>query len=310
MKLTLGHTPDTDDAFMLYALLKGRVDTEGLEFREVLEPIAALNRRAAAGELDVTALSVAALPGAVAYLVLPCGACMGTGHGPLLVARDRTVTVPPDTRENREWRRGEYANERGLQWRMSRAGSGMDLLGVPGLDTTACLAARFVRQDLRPVAMAFDEILPAVVRGDVAAGVLISEDQARVNEFEFEVKDLGCIWEELLAAPLVLGVDAAHERLRPDVQHAVARVFRRSIRFALANPDEALADAMRFCRGLDAGSVKRFVLNYVGEHTVDMGDAGRRSISRFLDRCHAAHLASECTVRFLDADEEAGEAAS
>lgn len=254
--LTIGHTPDVDDAFMLYGLLTGRVELEGLEFTEVVAPISALNDQAREGSLDVTAASVGFVPElADTYDILTSGACMAEDRGPLLVQRA-----------------GEQANS----------------IAVPGLNTTAYLVLRCLVDSFEPVVMPFDSILQAVSLGEVDGGVLISEDQQLWKGRGLEATDLGKAWKERTGYPLPLGVDLVRRDLDEEIKRSVARAFKRSVEFALGNVSEALDYAMRYARKATREEAETFALTFVGPYTLEMGHRGRVAIGTFLDTCQMA----------------------
>jgi 1,4-dihydroxy-6-naphthoate synthase len=259
--IRLGHSPDPDDAFMHYALAEERVDLRGLRFEHVLKDIQTLNVWAMEGRLEVTAISVHAYPYVQdRYLLLPHGASMGSGYGPIVVTRE--PLGDDDLRRT--------------------------TVAVPGLLTTAFLALRLRLGDFPHVAMPFDEILPAVARGDVEAGLLIHEGQLTyAGEGLAKSIDLGEWWQAETGLPLPLGANAVRRDLGPDVIHDVTEVLRESISYALANREQALAYAARFGRGLDDELNDRFVGMYVNELTEDYGEDGRRAVRELLERGEA-----------------------
>jgi 1,4-dihydroxy-6-naphthoate synthase len=265
VRLLLGHSPDPDDAFMFYALAAGKVDTEGLEFEHVLQDIETLNRRAERGELEITAMSVHAY----AYLhdryrVLPHGASMGDGYGPLFVAR-RPLGVA-DLRRSR--------------------------IAVPGLRTSAYLAARLALGEFDAVVVPFDRIMEHVYAGESDAGLLIHEGQLTWKQAGFhKVLDLGEWWrDETGGLPLPLGVNTVRSNLPPDVVAKCVRVLGRSIRYALEHRAPAVQHALQWGRGLDTPLADRFIGMYVNELTEDLGERGRAAIRAFLDRGHTAGI--------------------
>lgn len=272
--ISLAHSPDSDDAFMFYALAEGRVDTEGLTFTHELSDIETLNRRALSGELAVTAVSFHAYAYlAGRYLLLPHGASFGDGYGPVVVARR------PLTRE--QVSRGEVA------------------VASPGGRTTAhlalCLWAPGVKTVLRP----FDEILEAVRDGDLEAGLLIHEGQLTFeDEGLVEAVDLGRWWKQETRLPLPLGGNVVRRDLGADRIARISRALSRSIEYGLAHRQEALGHAMRFARGLDRGRADRFVGMYVNEWTRGYGPEGRRAVQLLLDRGHAAGLIPAVTAEY------------
>lgn len=258
MRITLGHTHDADDAFMFHAILNGRIDTEGLVFEDRLEPMAALNEKARVGAYHMTALSVASLPHvAEGYDVLTSGSCMAEERGPLLCLRKNLLTQD---------------------------------IAVPGLSTSACLAAQLYKAAFHPVPMPFDRILPALESAEIDGGVLISEDQMRVDRERFNCVDLGEWWNRTTGLPLPLGIDVVAKSLAMDTKRRICRVFRRSIRYALENPNEAWEYAMGFGRGIGREDGMKFVGTFVNAYAVDMGERGKEAILSFLRACHEANL--------------------
>lgn len=267
--LTLGHSPDADDAFMFYALAEGRVHTPGLRFEHVLQDIQTLNERALRGELDITAISFAAYPAVAAhYALLPSGASMGDGYGPLVVAHRRLG--------REELRRCKIA--------------------VPGVLTSAFLALQLwlerPARELDWIVVPFDRIFDALAEGRAEAGLLIHEGQLTYGRAGLEVcVDLGRWWAETQdGLPLPLGGNVIHKRLPAPLRSRVARILTESIRYALDHRPEALAHALRYGRGLDPGLADRFVGMYVNHWTLDYGPKGREAIRRFLGLAHQRGL--------------------
>jgi len=264
--ITVAHSPDSDDAFMFYALAEGLVDTEGLAFAHELADIESLNRRALAGELPVTAVSFHAYAHlADRYLLLPHGASFGDGYGPVVVARR------PMARE--EIARGAIA------------------VGAPGKLTTAALALALWAPGARLEFRSFDAIAGDVREGRLEAGLLIHEGQLTFRAEGFtEVVDLGRWWKETSGLPLPLGGNVVRRDLGPETIARVSRALSRSIEYGLSHRDAALAHAMRYARGLDPGQADRFVGMYVNDWTRGYGPKGRLAVQTLLDRGHAAGL--------------------
>jgi len=265
MLLRLGHSPDPDDAFMFYALAEGLIDTEGLEFEHVLQDIETLNRRAENGELEITALSVHAYAYLRdRYVLLPHGASMGDGYGPLFVSRKPM--------------RVEDLNQA--------------VVAIPGLRTSAFLAARLAVGDFEHTVVPFDEIMDYVIAGEADAGLLIHEGQLTYAGHELnKVLDLGEWWREATGGlPLPLGVNAIRRDLPQDVIERINRVLGHSIRHALEHRDAAVRHALQYGRGLDASLADRFIGMYVNDLTQDLGTRGRMAIEEFLKRGHRAGL--------------------
>jgi len=261
MLLRLGHSPDPDDAFMFYALAAGLVDCEGLEFEHVLQDIETLNRRAENGELEITAVSVYAYAFLhERYLLLPHGASMGDGYGPLIVSR-KPMRVE-DLRDAR--------------------------IAVPGTRTSAFLAARLALGYFQHVHVPFDEIMEFVRAGEADAGLLIHEGQLTYAGHDLnKVLDLGEWWRDTTAGlPLPLGVNVVRRDLPEDVMRRVLRVLGRSIDYGLEHRAPAVEHAMRYGRGLDRALADRFIGMYVNDLTRDLGERGRAGIQEFLRRGH------------------------
>lgn len=273
-RITVAHSPDSDDAFMFYALAEGLVDTEGLAFDHELADIETLNRRAAAGELAVTAVSFHAYAFlADRYLLLPHGASFGDGYGPVVVSRR------PIERE--------------------AIASGAVTVASPGARTTAALALALWAPGVRTVLRAFDTILEGVRDGELEAGVLIHEGQLTFAEEGLtEIVDLGRWWKGETGLPLPLGGNVVRRDLGPDRIARISRALSRSIEFGLAHRDDALAHAMRYARGLDPRKADRFVGMYVNEWTQAYGPEGRRAVQRLLDRGHEAGLLPKVTAEY------------
>jgi 1,4-dihydroxy-6-naphthoate synthase len=265
-RVRIGHSPDPDDAFMYYAIAKGRVDTSGFAVEQVLEDIESLNRRALAGELEVTAISIHAYAHlADRYALMACGASMGDGYGPIVVAREAMSA-------------GELRGK---------------TIAIPGTLTSAYLALRlYLGTEFPFVVVPFDEILDAVASGRADAGLIIHEGQLTYGTLGLaKIVDLGVWWGERTGGlPLPLGGNAVRRDLGPDAMRALTKMYKDSIAFGLANRAEALAYAKDFGRGLDDRTNDRFVGMYVNDLTLDYGERGRRSIQRFLDEGTAAGI--------------------
>jgi len=272
--ITVAHSPDSDDAFMFYALAEGRVDTEGLTFVHELSDIESLNRRAMAAELAVTAVSFHAYARlADRYLLLPHGASFGDGYGPVVVAND------PISRE-------EIA-------------SGAVAVASPGDATTAALALRLWAPGASTSVMPFDRIQDAVKSGAFRAGLLIHEGQLTFKEEGFvEVVDLGRWWKEETGLPLPLGGNVVRRDLGPERIGRISRALSRSIEYGLEHRSAALDHAMRYARGLDRDKADRFVGMYVNSWTQGYGEAGRRAVQLLLDRAHAAGMTPRVTAEY------------
>ncbi|HKV39946.1 MAG TPA: MqnA/MqnD/SBP family protein, partial [Blastocatellia bacterium] len=257
-EITLGHSPDPDDAFMFYALAADKIDTEGLKFRHVIEDIETLNRRALDGELDVTAVSIHAYAHVLdKYALLTSGASVGDNYGPLIISQ-RPMTL---------------ADLKGVR------------LAVPGLMTTAYLTMRLCVGDPETVVIPFDQIMDAVDDGRADAGLLIHEGQLTYAARGFhKVIDLGEWWKAETGLPLPLGGNAIKKSLGPELIAKVSRLLRDSIEYGLAHRQVAVRHAMAYGRGMEEGLTDRFVGMYVNDYTIDYGEKGREGVRLLLKR--------------------------
>jgi 1,4-dihydroxy-6-naphthoate synthase len=252
--IRIGHSADPDDAFMVWALEAGKVDTRGLELEPVDSDIQTLNEWALEGRLEVTALSAGAYPSvADRYSLLPHGASFGEGYGPIVVAR-------------------EALDPRGVE------------IVTPGALTTAKRVLHLaLGDDIQTRDLPFDQVLDEVVSGRAEAGLLIHEGQLTFADSGLhKLLDLGVWWQDDTGLPLPLGLVA----IRNDVERAadVSAVLRAAIEVGLENRDEAMQYAMSFGRGIDAATADEFVAMYVNDLTLDMGERGREAVRRLLGR--------------------------
>jgi 1,4-dihydroxy-6-naphthoate synthase len=254
----VAHSPDSDDAFMFYALAAGRIDTGEIEYVHELQDIETLNQRALRGELDVSAVSIHAFAYLTdRYALLPHGASMGDGYGPRLVA------LRPTPLESLRGKR----------------------VAVPGMLTTAYLALRLCLRDFEPVATRFDAIEDAVTNGDVDAGLLIHEGQLMYKQAGLHlVADMGKWWFGETGLPLPLGGNVVRKDLGQQLLRDISRHLRESIAYGLAHRDEALTHAMKYARGLEIARADEFVRMYVNDWTLDYGEAGRAAVRELLAR--------------------------
>lgn len=265
-KLTLGHSPDPDDAFMFYGLAANKVDSEVWQFEHVLQDIQTLNQRAMRGELDITAISLHAYPYiADTYALTRCGGSVGDGYGPMVVAR-RSMGVH---------------DLRGLT------------IAVPGEMTTAFLVLNLLlgRGAFQHQVVMFDHILDHVAAGESDAGLIIHEGQLTYQRHKLhKVVDLGAWWKETTDLPLPLGGNCIRRSLGAEAMAEIAGIIKSSIEYGLAHRAEAVEHALGYARDMGSSLADRFVGMYVNEWTVDYGDLGRRAISELLRRGHAAGL--------------------
>jgi 1,4-dihydroxy-6-naphthoate synthase len=261
MLIRLGHSPDPDDAFMFWALAEHRVPTRGFEFEPVMQDIQTLNEWALEGRLEVTAISLHTYPFIQdRYALLPHGASMGSGYGPVVVARE--VLTKDELR--------------GIE------------IAVPGTMTTAFLVLRMVLGEFAYRVVPFDRILDEVKSERAEAGLLIHEGQLTYeSEGLKKVVDLGEWWLLETGLPLPLGANVARRDLGPERLHHLSEVLAESIRVGLANREEAMQYALQFGRGLDSELGDRFVAMYVNELTQDYGDEGREAVRELMRRGEA-----------------------
>jgi 1,4-dihydroxy-6-naphthoate synthase len=266
MLIRLGHSPDPDDAFMVWALAERRVDPRGFDFELVPGDIQTLNDWAREGRLDVTAISLATYPLVQdRYVLLPHGASMGAGYGPVVVARERLSLD--------DLRRAEIV--------------------VPGRTTTAALVLRLALGETRSRPLPFDRILDEVAEGRAEAGLVIHEGQLTYADLGLvKCLDLGEWWLLETGLPLPLGVNVASRDVGPRLSE-LSGVLRASIDAALANREEAMGYALRFARGLDPARADRFVEMYVNDLTCDYGEEGRQAVAELLGRAEAAGAFAE-----------------
>ena len=271
----VAHSPDSDDAFMFYALAEGKIDTEGLTYVHELQDIETLNQRALRGELEVTAVSIHAYAHlADRYALLAHGASMGDRYGPRLVARE------PLRREEVRGRR----------------------IAIPGPLTSAYLALRLYEPDFVAVPIPFDQIEDAVERGDVELGLLIHEGQLTFADRGLHlIADMGEWWFGETGLPLPLGGNVVRKDLGPGLIAMISRHLRASIAYGLRHRTSALDHAMRFARGLDRGKADTFVGMYVNDWTLDYGERGREAVRLFLRRgVDRGILDRDVTVEFVE----------
>ena len=274
--IRVAHSPDSDDAFMFYALATGKIDTGDIEFIHELQDIETLNRRALAAELEVTAVSIHAYAYlSDKYALLPHGASMGEGYGPRLVARKA----------------------------YSRADLGNIVVAVPGTLTSAYLALKLYAPNVQTVVVPFDEILERVAAGEFEMGLLIHEGQLTYMDAGLHlVVDLGEWWaSETGGLPLPLGGNAIRRDLGPDVIKRASRMLRDSIAYGLEHRTDALVHAESYGRGLDRAQTDEFVGMYVNQRTLDYGPEGRKAVQLFLDRGYEAGvIPHRVTVDFVE----------
>ncbi len=263
-KIQFGHSPDPDDAFMFYAIAKNAIDMEGFQVSHVIEDIQALNQRALNGELEVTAVSCHAYAYvADKYAVMRSGASVGYKYGPILVAREGLKDISFDGKR----------------------------IAIPGKLTTAYLALQLYAKDFRPIFVPFDQILETVQTGKADLGLVIHEGQITYKEYGLKkVLDLGEWWDEITHLPLPLGIDVIRKDLGKETMESFARVFKRSIIYALEHRQDALLYALDYGRGLSEENNDRFVGMYVNDFTVDLGPKGEEGLIRLLSAAYTEKI--------------------
>lgn len=256
--ITVAHSPDSDDAFMFYALAKNRIDSGGFEFRHVLKDIETLNRSALEGRYEVTAISFHAYAFLCdRYSLLDSGASMGDRYGPLVVSK-------------RPMKPGELKGK---------------VLAIPGTMTSAFLIMRLFQPDFTPVVVPFDRIFEAVADDRADAGLIIHEGQLTYSSLGLHaVLDLGEWWHRETGLPLPLGGNAIRKDLGPAAIGRIARILKQSIQYGLDHRAQALDYAMSFARDMDPRLADRFVGMYVNQRTLGYGAAERRAVQLLLDR--------------------------
>ena len=272
---TLGHSPDPDDAFMFYAMAENKIDLRGYRFEHRLEDIQTLNERAMRGELHISAISIHAYAYARdKYALLPCGASMGDGYGPMVVAlggERPTSNAQPSTFNSeaddaREWLRGKR-------------------IAVPGKMTSAFLALQLYMGEFEHVVIPFDKIFDAVKAGEADAGLIIHEGQLTYAKSGFaKIVDLGEWWKTETGLPLPLGGNVVRKDIPHDVQRDLLQIMAESIDYGLAHRDAGVQHSMPYARDMDATLAGNFIGMYVNDYTVDYGETGRAAIREFLQR--------------------------
>ena len=265
VKMRLGHSPDADDAFMFYGIAKGKVGSELIDFEHVIEDIQSLNKRAMNRELETSAISAHGyLKVQDDYRIMSCGASMGDGYGPIVVAKE------------------EIASLKGKK------------IAVPGKLTTAYLLLMLYADDFIPVEAAFDDIIDMVMSDEVDAGLLIHEGQLTYGDFGLKlVQDLGVSWANDTSLPLPLGLNVIRRDIDDALQREVLRVHHESIEYSLENKDEALEYALQFGRGMASDVGEQFVLMYVNDLTVGLGEDGVAALNYLFSRSYEKGLISQ-----------------
>ena len=261
-KIRIGHSPDSDDAFMFYALAKGLISTEPFEIVHVIEDIETLNQRALAAELEVTAISVHAYAYvAKDYALMPCGASIGDQYGPLVVAK-----APMETLEGKR-------------------------IAIPGKMTTAYLTLSLCQPNFQAEPRPFDKILDAVQQDEVDAGLIIHEGQLTyAREGLHKVIDLGEWWHEETGLPLPLGANVIRRDLGTEKIRQITALLKQSIQYSLEHRARGLEYAMTYARDMETALADKFVGMYVNDYTLDYGEKGRAGVRELLHRGNDAGI--------------------
>ena len=264
VEITIAHSPDSDDAFMFYALATHKVRAPGLRFTHTLCDIETLNQKAREGVYDVTAISFHAYPYIQdKYALMSCGGSLGEGYGPMIVSP-------------RPFSESEVKAKR---------------IAVPGMLTTAYLALNLFAPGIQTEVVPFDQIIAQVLDGKYEAGLIIHEGQLTYDKSGLHrIVDLGRWWQKVTGLPLPLGGNVIRRALGPQLMATVTQALRESIQYALDHREEALAYAMQFARDLDSPTADKFVGMYVNERTLDYGPDGREAVRRLLDMGHKAGI--------------------
>ncbi len=256
MKIRIAHSPDSDDAFMFYPLVSGKIDTQGLQIEHVLADIETLNREALKGTYEVSAISFHAYPYvADKYLVLPSGGSVGDGYGPIVVAKEKLESI-----------KGKR-------------------VAVPGTLTTAFLVLKLYEPEFEEVVVPFDQVMDYVLRGQVDAGLVIHEGQlSYLDRGLTKVVDLGQWWKEKYGLVLPLGCNVVRKDLGKETIRKIEKLMRESVEYAINHMDMALEYAKEYARDIKESEekTKRFVSMYVNQRTIDYGEDGRRAVRLLL----------------------------
>ena len=293
---TLGHSPDPDDAFMFYAMAENKIDLRGYRFEHRLEDIQTLNERALRGELHISAISIHAYAYAAdKYALLPCGASMGDGYGPIVVRKHPASNsesfreqgmqhpTPKEDVDVREWLRS-------------------CVIAVPGRMTSAFLALQLYLGDFKHVVVPFDQIFDAIKDDRAQVGLIIHEGQLTYARSGFQkIVDLGEWWKRETGLPLPLGGNVLRKDIPRPVRHELLEIVRQSIDFGLAHRAEAVRHSLPYARDMNAELAGKFIGMYVNDYTRDYGKTGRAAIRKFLGDAHdAGYIDNPVQVEFVD----------
>lgn len=268
--LLLGHSPDPDDAFMFYAMAAEKIPMRGYHFEHILQDIQTLNERAMRQELHLSAVSIHAYAHLLDhYALLPCGASMGDGYGPMFVAKKDLSGLPPEHasfQEKKSWLRSQR-------------------IAVPGLMTSAYLAAQLCLEDVNHIVIPFDQIFDALRSNQADVGLIIHEGQLTyANEGFTKVLDLGSWWKEETGLPLPLGGNVIRKDFSLEQRREINEIMKASIQYGLDHRRAAVDHSMAHARGMEVPLADQFIGMYVNGYTLDYGPTGRAAILEFLGR--------------------------
>jgi 1,4-dihydroxy-6-naphthoate synthase len=289
---TLGHSPDPDDAFMFYAMAENKIDLRGYRFEHRLEDIQTLNERALRGELHISAISIHAYAYVASkYALLPCGASMGDGYGPIVIGKHSTLNVQPST-----------SNEDSMNGSAAREFLDGKKIAVPGRTTSAFLALQLFLGEFNYVVVPFDQIFDAVSSGRADVGLIIHEGQLTYAKSGFQkIVDLGEWWKAQTGLPLPLGGNVVRKDIPPAIRRDLSEIIRESIDYGLAHRDEAVQHSLPYARDMDAKLTGKFIGMYVNEFTRDYGEGGRSAIRKFLTEAHdKGYIGLPILVEFVE----------
>jgi 1,4-dihydroxy-6-naphthoate synthase len=284
---TLGHSPDPDDAFMFYAMAENKIDMRGYRFEHRLEDIQTLNERALRGELHISAISIHAYAYVTdKYALMPCGASMGDGYGPIVVGKRSTLNAQRSTLNGDSETRQLLKNK---------------MIAVPGRMTSAYLALQLYLGEFKHVVVPFDQIFDAVKNKRADAGLIIHEGQLTYAHSGFaKIIDLGAWWKRQTGLPLPLGGNVLRKDIPPAKQRDIVPIIRESIDYGLAHRDEAVRHSLPYARDMNADLAGKFIGMYVNDYTRDYGETGREAIRRFLGDAHrAGYIDNDVNVTFV-----------
>ncbi|HEV8617951.1 MAG TPA: MqnA/MqnD/SBP family protein [Candidatus Udaeobacter sp.] len=285
---TLGHSPDPDDAFMFYAMAENKIDLRGYRFEHRLEDIQTLNERALRGELHISAISIHAYAYvADKYALLPCGASMGDGYGPILV---RKIPGSKSQIPNANQRVDPQESLRGC------------MIAVPGKMTSAFLALQLFAGEFDYVVVPFDQIFDTVKNGRADAGLIIHEGQLTYAQSGFQkIVDLGQWWKHETGLPLPLGGNVLRKDIPHPIQRDLLEIIRESIEFGLAHRNDAVRHSLPYARDMNSDLASKFIGMYVNEFTRDYGETGRKAVRKFLgDARDKGYIDAPIEVEFVE----------